>query len=90
MRLLILLPLLALGACQVTKDDANRTTTVEYNGEAAENSVDAAANTAGQIAGDIANDVQETAAKVGSKVENVEVRVDTNTAADDKAEPAKQ
>jgi hypothetical protein len=90
MRILIILPLLALGACQVTKDEANQQTTVEYNGEAAENSVDAAANTASQIAGDIANDVEETAAKVGNRVENVEVKVDTNTAADGKAEPAKQ
>jgi hypothetical protein len=90
MRTLLALPLLALAACQVTKDEANNSTTIEYNGEAAENSVDAAANTAGQIAGDIANDVQETAAKVGNKVENIEVKVDTNTAADNKAEPAKQ
>ena len=91
MRTLMILPLLALGACQVTKDDANKTTTVEYNGEAAENSVDAAANTAGQVAGDIANDVKATAAKVENKVDNidVDVKVDTNKAADNKAEPAK-
>ncbi len=31
MRLLYALPLLLLGACQVTEDDANGTTTVEFN-----------------------------------------------------------
>jgi hypothetical protein len=87
MRTLMILPLLALGACQVTKDDANKTTTVEYNGEAAENSVDAAANQVGAVAGDIANDVKATADKVGNKVDNidVDVKVDTNKADDNKA-----
>jgi hypothetical protein len=90
MRMLLILPLFALGACQVTKDDANKTTTVEYNGEAAENSVAAAANTASEVAGDITNDVKATAAKVENKVDNVDVdvKVDTNKAADNKAAPA--
>ena len=87
MRMLLALPLLALAACQVTKDDANKTTTVEYNGSAAENSVDAAANQVGAVAGDIANDVKESAAKVENKVDNidVDVKVDANKADENKA-----
>ena len=91
MRILLIAPLLALAACQVSKDDANKTTTVAFNDQAAENSVDAAANTASNVAEDIANDVKGTAAKVENKVKNidVDVKVDTNKAADNKAEPAK-
>jgi len=78
MRVLIALPLLALAACQVTKDDANDSVTAEYNGEVAENAVEDLGNTAGAVA----NEVQETASEVGNRVENVDidVEVDTNKA----------
>ena len=78
MRTIILLPLLALAACQVTTDDANDSMTVEYNQDVAEEGVADAANAAGNIAGVIANDVSETADKVENKTENLDVDIDVN------------
>jgi len=72
MRTISLIPLLALAACQVTKDDAKDSVTVEYNQDVAENGVADAANTAGNIAEDIANDVEQSADKVGNKVDEVQ------------------
>ena len=77
MRMMIALPLLLLGACNVTKDGNNDTVSVTVN-------EDLAANTAA----DVGNDVQNIAADVGNTVENagdklkntdVDVKVDTNT-----------
>lgn len=76
MRLLLALPLLALAACQVSKDDQNDTITATYNEDVAEN----AAEDVGNFAEEVANDVENTAEKVGDRVENVDVDVDTNTA----------
>jgi hypothetical protein len=81
MRVVIALPLLALAACQVTKDDANDSVSVEFNQDVAENGVAAATNEAGNIAEDIANDVQQSADKVGNKVDEVRAdSKDTNSA----------
>ena len=60
------IPLLLLGACQVSKDDANGTTSVTYNSDVAENAAADIGNTAQNIAGDIGNDMQRT----GDKIEN--------------------
>jgi len=78
MRSFMLLPLLALAACQVSKDDQNDTISATYNQDVAEN----AAADVGNFAEDVANDVESTAEKVGEKAENVDVDldVDTNTA----------
>ncbi len=76
MRLLLALPLLALAACQVTKDDQNDSVTATYNEEVAEN----VAEDVGNFAEDVANDVENTAEKVGNRAENVDIDVDTNTA----------
>ena len=76
MRALIALPLLAMAACQVTKDDANDSVTVEYNQDVAENGLEDAGNLAENVGEAISNDVSEAA----DKVENVEVEVDTNKA----------
>jgi hypothetical protein len=76
MRALIALPLLAMAACQVTKDDANDSVTVEYNQDVAENGLEDAGNLAENVGEAISNDVSQAA----DKVENVEVEVDTNTA----------
>jgi hypothetical protein len=75
MRILIALPMLALAACQVSKDDANDTISMTYNEEVAEN----AAADAGNFAEAVANDVQEGAAKVTDKIENTDVDVDVKT-----------
>jgi hypothetical protein len=75
MRLILALPLLALAACQVTKDEKNDTVTAEFNGDVAENSVAAATNTAENIAEDITNDVKDTANKVENKADEVQADV---------------
>lgn len=76
MRILTALPLLALAACQVSKDDQNDTITATYNQEVAEN----AAADVGNFAEDVANEVEETAEDIGNKAQNVDIDVDTNTA----------
>ena len=65
-----------MAACQVTKDDANDSVTVEYNQDVAENGLEDAGNLAENVGEAISNDVGQAA----DKVENVEVEVDTNTA----------
>jgi len=86
MRLFLALPLFALAACQVTKDEKNDTVTAEFNGDVAENQVAAAGNEAENIAEDITNDVKQTANKVenktsdlGNKAKNLDVDVDVST-----------
>ena len=75
-----------LAACQVSKDDANGTTSVTYNSYVAENAAADIGNTAQNIAGDIGNDVQNTGDKIENKVGNTDVNVkvdkdvQTNTA----------
>jgi hypothetical protein len=76
MRILIALPLLALAACQVSKDEQNDTITATYNEDVAEN----VAEDVGNFAEDVANDVGETVEEVGNRAENVDIDVDTNTA----------
>ena len=76
MRTLIFVPLLALAACQVSKDEQNDTISASLNGDVAEN----AAADVGNFAENLANDVENTADKVGDKAENVDVDVDTNKA----------
>ncbi len=78
MRILIILPaLLVLGACQVSKDEANDTVSMTYNGDVAANAVDDVGNTAENVAGAIGNDVQRAADKVQNT--DVDVNVSTNT-----------
>ena len=81
MRIALAIPLLLLGACQVSKDDANDSASVTFNGEVAENAAADIGNTAGAIAADIGNDLQETGDKIQNRVDktDVDVDVDTNT-----------
>jgi len=74
--LMIALPLLALAACQVSKDDQNDSISATYNQDVAEN----AAADVGNFAEDVPNDIQDTAEDLGNKAENVDVDVDLNTA----------
>jgi hypothetical protein len=78
MRALMLLPLLALAACQVNKDEQNDTITAEFNGDVAENGLMDAGNFAENLASDVGNDIDRTADKVENT--DVDVDVDTNTA----------
>ncbi|WP_155265135.1 hypothetical protein [Sphingomonas segetis] len=67
MRILIAIPaLLALGACNVSKD--GNAVTVQYDQNTAENTVADISNTAENVAADIGNDVSDTADKVKNRV----------------------
>lgn len=68
------IPLLMLGACQVSKDDQNGTTSVTYNSDVAQNTAADVGNTASNIAADIGNDVKTT----GDKIKNTNVNVSVN------------
>jgi hypothetical protein len=77
MRIMIVLPLLFLGACNVAKDGNNDTVSVTIN-------EDLAANTAANVSNDVQNiaaDVGNTVENAGDKVKNtdVDVKIDTNT-----------
>jgi hypothetical protein len=91
MRFALAIPLLLLGACQVSKDENNGTTSVTYNSDVAENAAKDVGNTAQNIATDIGNDVQKTGEKIQNKVENtdIKVKVDTNVTTENKAEKKK-
>lgn len=83
MRILLAIPLLAVAACNVSKDEANNTVSVTVNEEQA-------ANTASSVGNDvrnIANDVGNEAGNLGDKVRNtdVDVKVNTNVQAENKA-----
>jgi hypothetical protein len=62
------IPLLLLGACQVSKDDGNGSVSVTYNSDVAENAASDVGNTAQNIAGDISNNVQNEGSKVENKI----------------------
>ena len=76
MRLLLAVPLLLLGACQVTKDD--NSTTVSFNEDVAENAAADIGNTAENIGGMIANEADKTADKVKNEVGDVDVDVNVS------------
>jgi hypothetical protein len=85
MRILIALPaLLALGACNVSKE--GNAVTVQYDQNTAENAAADVGNTVQNVAADIGNDVKNTSEKVQNKVADTDVNikvgkdVHTNTA----------
>lgn len=69
------IPILLLGACQVSKDENNGTTSLTYNGAVAENALSDVGNTVS----DIGNDVKNTSEKVQNKVANTDLDVKVNT-----------
>jgi hypothetical protein len=73
MRVLFAVPLLLLGACQVTKDD--NSTTLSFNEDVAANAAEDIGNAAENLGGAIANEADQTAAKVENKVGDVDVDV---------------
>ena len=76
MRMMLAVPLFALAACQVTKDDKNSQVTVQYNQDVAENAAADIANGAKEAGAAIAN----SAENAGEAVKNVDVDVDLNKA----------
>ena len=81
MRMILALPLLALAACQVTKDDQNDQVTVQYNQDVAENAAADVGNAAQEAGSAIANGAED----VANSAKNVDVDVDLNKADNDKA-----
>jgi hypothetical protein len=86
MRIALAIPLLLLGACQVSKDENNGTTSVTYNSDVAENAAADIGNTAENIAADIGNDVKKTGDKIENKVGDVHVNVNTDVKTENKTE----
>ena len=76
MRIAIVVPLLLLGACQVSK--GNNEVSVSYNQDVAENTAADVGNTAENIAADIGNDVKNTGDKIQNKVGNTDLKVTVN------------
>ncbi|HEX6218745.1 MAG TPA: hypothetical protein VFZ35_05670 [Sphingomicrobium sp.] len=74
MRYLIILPVMLLAACQVSKDSDNGTITAEFNQDVAENAAADVGNFAENVGGAIANEADQTA----DKLENVDVDVDVD------------
>ena len=74
MGIALAIPLLLLGACQVSKDENNGTTSVTYNSDVAENAASDVGNTAQDIASDIGNDIKKT----GDKIQNTDISVNVN------------
>lgn len=75
MRIFLAIPLLALSACDVDRDAANDTTTIELNEAEAQNIAEDVGNTAQDIGGAIANEAEDAAAKI----QNTDVDVNVNT-----------
>jgi len=75
MRILIALPLLALGACQVSKDEANNTVTATFNQEVAGNALQDVQNTSENVAAGVGNEIK----RVGDRIGNTDVSVNVDT-----------
>jgi len=78
MRILFAVPLLLAGACDVDRDAANDTTTLEINETEAQGIAEDVGNTAENIGDAIANEADEAADKIQNT--DVDVDVDTNAA----------
>ena len=76
MRIALAIPLLLLGACNVSKE--GNAVTVQYDQNTAENTAADIGNTAQNIAADIGNDVKKTGDKIENKVGNTDVSVKVN------------
>lgn len=82
MRILFAVPLLLLGACQVSKDD--NSTTVSFNEDVAANAADDVGNAVEQAGGVIANEAGRAADKVQNEVGDVDLDVNVTRNKDDK------
>ena len=72
MRVILMLPLLALGACDLENDAANNQVTLEYDRERIEN----AGRTAGDVAAGVGNVAEGTARSIRNEVGDIDVDVD--------------
>jgi len=69
MRAAVILPILLLAACSVSKDPNNNAMTLSYDNAAVENGTRAVTSEATKIAGEIAADVKDTGSKIKTKIE---------------------
>jgi hypothetical protein len=69
MRMILILPVLLLGACQVSKDDANNTVSVTLNEDVAANTAADISNTAQNVAADVGNEAKATGDKISNRVD---------------------
>jgi hypothetical protein len=76
MRMLIALPLLTLGACNVDNDTGNDTVRLEYNEQRIEEGAEAAARTARDVGSGIANVAATAGRAVKNEVGDIDVDVD--------------
>ena len=79
MRVLFALPILLAAACDVDRDAANETTTLEINETEAQGIAEDVGNTAENIGEAIANEAEEAA----DKIQNTDVDVNVNTSGGD-------
>ena len=66
MRIALVIPLLLLGACNVSKD--GNAVTIQYDQNKAQNTAADIGNTAQNVAADIGSDVKNTGDKINNKV----------------------
>jgi hypothetical protein len=83
MRILLAIPLLLLGACNVSKE--GNAVTVQYDQNTAQNTAADVGNTAQNVAADIGNDVKATGEKIENKVGNTDVKVNKDVKTENKA-----
>jgi hypothetical protein len=83
MRIILALPILLLGACQVSKDE--NSVSVTYNSDVAANAAADVGNTAQNVAADIGNDVKATGEKIQNKADNTDVNVSADVKTENKA-----
>ena len=76
MRILFAVPLLLLGACQVSKDD--NSTTLSFNEDVAANAADDVGNAVEEAGDVIANEAGQAADKVQNEVGDVDVDVNVS------------
>jgi hypothetical protein len=83
MRILLVMPLLLVGACNVERDKANDTTTVTFNEAAAQNTAADVGNKVENIAADVGNEAQN----LGDKARNtdLDVKVDKDVKTENKS-----
>jgi hypothetical protein len=77
MRIALAIPLLLLGACQVSKGENE--VSVTYNEDVAANAAADIGNTAENIAADIGNEAKSTGEKIENRIGNTDVDVNVNS-----------
>jgi hypothetical protein len=78
MRIFLALPLLLVAACDVQKDEANDTTSYEFNEQQVESTAANVGDTAKNVAADIGEAAENAGEAIKDKVDDIDVDVDVN------------